>query len=68
MESPEFSRRDYIRLEPGQTKLIETIHLDKWYEPLEPGLYQFTIRRRFGEDWGWSPESPVLTFEVVAEL
>ena len=66
VKSPEFSRRDFIHLEPGQTKLVETINLETWYDPLEPGLYQLTIRRRFGEDWGWTPDSPAVTFEVIA--
>ena len=54
------------RLEPGAPKSVYIIDLDEWYEPLELGRYQITLRHRF-----WGRERPVesntVTFEVVPE-
>ena len=51
-----------VTLQPGETT-EEFIDLADWYEPLQPGHYQLTVRRRFiwGGDW---IESPGITFEV----
>lgn len=49
-------------LRPGET-VEESVDLADWYEPLPPGHYQLTVRRRFiwGGDW---VESPATRFEV----
>ena len=52
----------YARIEPDQT-VADVIKLSDWYEPLQPGMYRLTIRRRFilGGDW---LDSPTIRFEV----
>ncbi|HWN11640.1 MAG TPA: hypothetical protein VNO50_20605 [Pyrinomonadaceae bacterium] len=44
----------------------ETIGLDDWYEPLQPGRYELSVWHRFlwGGEW---LESPSVTFEVAGE-
>jgi hypothetical protein len=51
-----------VTLQAGETT-EEFIDLADWYEPLQSGHYQLTLRRRFiwGGDW---IESPAITFEV----
>lgn len=60
----EFSRRDYLNLQPGETREIEPIALSDWYDPLESGVYQLTIKHRFFGGGPWVA-SPPMTFEVV---
>lgn len=60
----EFSRRDYINLQPGETREIEPITLSDWYDPLESGVYQLTIKHRLLGGGPWVA-SPPITFEVV---
>lgn len=52
------------KLEPNQQKSIGILNLEDWYEPLQPGHYQLTLKHRFepGQDW---VESSSITFEVV---
>jgi hypothetical protein len=49
-------------LEAGQTR-TEYVELTDWYEPIQAGHYQLTVRRRFiwGGDW---IDSKPITFEV----
>jgi hypothetical protein len=49
-------------LEPNET-LTELVDLRDWYEPLKPGHYQLTVRRRFYLGGKWI-ESPAITFDV----
>jgi len=53
-----------INLTPGVLTPTVYLQLRDWYEPLEPGHYQLSIKHRFeiGQDW---IESEVLTFEVI---
>lgn len=52
------------RLQPNKTRVIQTIDLSDWYEPLAPGSYQLTIRYRPGLVGNWVASPPV-TFEVT---
>jgi len=60
----EFGRRDYVNLQPAETKEIETVNLNDWYDPLESGVYQLTIKYRFFAGTPWVTSAPI-TFEVV---
>lgn len=55
-----------VTLKPGETHLVGTIGLSKWYEPLEPGRYLLTVQFRLVGSERWI-ESPPVTFEVVPE-
>ncbi|MDT4952034.1 MAG: hypothetical protein QOJ02_172 [Acidobacteriota bacterium] len=50
---------------PHHTETV-IIEMKQWYEPLQPGRYLLTVKRRFiwGGEW---IESPPLTFEVVSK-
>lgn len=52
-------------LQPYQPKLVERIDLSNWYEPLEPGHYQFSARHRFVHG-GKMVDSSSVTFRVEA--
>jgi hypothetical protein len=54
-----------VNLEPNESRVIEFIDLADWYDRLQPGHYQLSIKHRFepGQDW---IESSSLTFEVVS--
>jgi hypothetical protein len=52
-----------IRIPVGGEYEWVTIRLKDWYEPLGPGHYQLSIRRRFIWDGGWVQSSPI-TFDV----
>ncbi len=51
------------RLESNQSKALEQIDLDNWYESLAPGHYQLSTRHRFVHGRKWV-ESSSVTFEV----
>ena len=51
--------------EPGREYRWIQISLLNWYEPLKPGHYQLTVRRRFVWGGDWLPSNPI-TFEVQA--
>lgn len=53
-----------IPLEPGQLTGVHFLYLNQWYEPLEPGRYQLTVRYRFRMG-GRTVDSNTVTFEVV---
>jgi hypothetical protein len=59
-------RKISVELEPGKTKVGDTISLDQWYEPLEPDHYQLDIKYRFLPDGGWTNTAST-TFEVEPE-
>lgn len=58
-------RSNVFGLESKKT-ITETINLDDWYEPLQPGHYELSVWHRFiwGGEW---LESPSATFEVVTK-
>ncbi|HEY2972352.1 MAG TPA: hypothetical protein VGJ48_07560 [Pyrinomonadaceae bacterium] len=51
------------RLLPGREYEWQRVNLEDWYEPLGPGHYQLTVRRRFVWDGEWIQSNPV-TFDV----
>jgi len=53
------------RLDPGREYESATVNLEDWYEPLGPGHYQLTVRKRFVWDGDWVQSSSV-TFDVQA--
>lgn len=60
-----FSGHNFVvKLEPKDQKFIGFIYVDDWYETLQPGYYQLSVKHRFepGQDW---IESSSITFEVV---
>lgn len=56
-----------ITIPPGETRPIALLDLSRWYDPLEPGQYQLTLRRHFRYERLRVPrvESNTVTFEVV---
>jgi hypothetical protein len=51
-------------LEPDKQTEVDTIDLERWFEKLEPGHYELTLRHRF--QWkGKHIESNTVTFEVM---
>lgn len=56
-----------ITIPPGETRRIDSFNLNQWYDPLEPGQYQLTLRRHFRYERPRMPlvESNTITFEVV---
>src|SRR6266550_2903408 len=54
-----------VRLVPGRERLWTDIDMDDWYEPLGPGHYQLSVRKRFTGDGDWVQSNPV-TFDVQA--
>ncbi|MCA1568532.1 MAG: hypothetical protein LC803_23360 [Acidobacteria bacterium] len=51
-------------LEPNKQTELDSIDLDRWFEKLEPGHYELTLRHRF--QWkGKQVESNTVTFEVT---
>lgn len=55
-----------VKLNPNEQKFIGYIYLDDWYEPLQPGHYQLSLKHRFEPGQGWI-ESSSITFEVVSK-
>ncbi len=58
-----FGRASELKIKSGSEYELQDIHLDDWYEPLTPGRYQLTVRRRFDWQGDWVTSSPVY-FEV----
>jgi hypothetical protein len=54
-----------LTLLPGRESGQTAIRLENWYEPLAPGHYQLSVRKRFVWDGEWI-QSNALTFEVEA--
>ncbi|MBA3356640.1 MAG: hypothetical protein H0U18_12040 [Pyrinomonadaceae bacterium] len=54
------------RLLPGREYGSYLVRLEGWYQPLGPGHYQLTVRRRFAWDGEWLQSSAV-TFDVMSE-
>lgn len=52
-----------IKLSPNEPKLLQTLSLDDWYEPLGPGHYVLSTQHRFSQGGKWV-ESSAITFEV----
>ena len=53
-----------VRLDPNESKGIGFIYLNDWYERLQLGHYQLSVKHRFepGQDW---IDSSSITFEVA---
>jgi hypothetical protein len=54
-----------LKLKAGAEYELQDIHLDDWYDPLPPGRYELTVRRRFDWQGDWLTSTPVY-FEVQA--
>lgn len=52
-----------ITMKPGREYDLNFGNLEDWYEPLGPGRYQLTVRKRFVWDGDWVQSNPVI-FEV----
>lgn len=52
-----------LKLKPGAEYDLQEIRIDDWYEPLPPGRYELTVRRRFDWQGDWLTSSPIY-FEV----
>lgn len=63
-ENAEVFRVARVHLKAGQPVCINTIDLNDWYDALEPGFYELSVKYRL--QWGgkWI-ESPSITFEVI---
>lgn len=55
-----------VDLQPNVFEPLGSIDLKYWYEPLEPGLYHFTLSYRFQNGGNWI-DFPTVTFEVVPQ-
>lgn len=44
---------------PGEEKRWNIVRLDDWYDPLAPGRYQLTVKKRFTWDGDWVVSNPV---------
>jgi hypothetical protein len=53
------------RLDAGNEIEWTSVKLENWYEPLGPGHYQLTVRKRFTGDGEWAQSNSV-TFDVEA--
>jgi hypothetical protein len=54
----------YTTLEPNKPAVADVIDLSDWYDQLEPGRYQLTLRHRFHWD-SKQVETNTVTFDVV---
>jgi hypothetical protein len=52
-----------IKLSPNEPKLLQTLSLADWYEPLGPGRYVLSTEHRFIQGGKWV-ESAQIVFEV----
>jgi hypothetical protein len=52
-----------IKLNPNEPKVLQTVSLADWYEPLEPGHYVLSTQHRFIQGGKWV-ESAQIFFEV----
>jgi len=59
----EMLRLANIVLAPNESGSAETVILNDWYHPLEPGHYQLTVQHRFDEGDKWIA-TPSYSFEV----
>jgi len=60
----QFGSTMFYKLEPSVPTVVHQFLLDDWYDQLEPGQYELTLRHRF---WGKEvpAESNTVTFEVT---
>lgn len=52
-----------LKLRSGVEHELQDIRLEDWYEPLSPGRYELTVRRRFDWQGDWLTSAPIY-FEV----
>lgn len=55
-----------VWLYPDKPQSIGVLKLSNWYEPLEPGTYELTIKNRLTRRGKWI-EAPTMTFKVIPE-
>jgi hypothetical protein len=53
-----------LKLKPSEQREIGYLFLDRWFEPLIPGIYQISVRHRFEPGQKWIGSSAI-TFEVL---
>jgi hypothetical protein len=53
-----------VNLEPGERRRIAYIDFWNWYDALEPGHYQLTVKHRFQQGQEWIESAPII-FDVV---
>jgi hypothetical protein len=60
----QFGSTRFYRLDPNVSTVVHRFLLDDWYDRLEPGQYELTLRHRF---WGKEvpTESNTVPFEVI---
>jgi hypothetical protein len=60
----QFGSAMYYKLEPDVPTVVHRFLLEDWYDRLEPGQYELTLRHRF---WGKEvpAESDTVSFEVI---
>jgi hypothetical protein len=51
---------------PGREYPYRQVRLENWYEPLGPGHYQITVRRRFIWAGDWLQSTPC-TFDILPD-
>lgn len=56
------SRMAFVQLLPGETRRIGIVDLSDWYEPLDAGDYELTVKQRVRDGW---IQSPTLGFEIA---
>ena len=52
-----------VTIERARERFWTRVNLEDWYEPLGPGHYQLTVRKRFAWDGDWVQSNPVV-FDV----
>lgn len=53
-----------VNLEPGERRRIGYLDLRTWYEPLEAGHYQLSLKHRFQQGQEWIESAPII-FDVA---
>src|ERR1700738_1105470 len=64
-KEPHQGSSTYATLTQGREYVWATVRMEEWYEPLEVGHYQLTVRKRFVGDGDWIQSNPVV-FDVQA--
>jgi hypothetical protein len=62
-ESPH-SLMQGVNLDPGERRRIDYLDFRSWYDPLEVGHYQLTVKHRFQQGQEWIESAPII-FDVV---
>lgn len=57
------ARKDLAYLESNKRRMLESIWLKYWYDQLQPGHYQLTVKHRFFGTDQWMETEPI-TFDV----